>query len=263
MEHIKNKYPEIPIGRAKDLTGKKFGRLTALYRTETVKGRTYWVFQCECGNYHRGDAGEVTRTDRSGIKSCGCLTSELSRERIKTLNNKKRIDRTGRKDGMLTAIKDTGKSIRNRAVWLYKCDCGNEIELMANDVESNKFRSCGCTIMSIGEQKVDRVLKRSGLDYKKQITFEDCRNPKTGHVLYFDFIIYEDDAPVIAVEYDGEQHFNSSDFFGGEEGLKDLQYRDNYKNEYCKENNITMVRIPYYKIDEITLKMILEGGETQ
>lgn len=36
-------YKQIPIGQAKDLTGKRFGHLTVLYRTENNKTQTMWV----------------------------------------------------------------------------------------------------------------------------------------------------------------------------------------------------------------------------
>lgn len=36
--------------KIKDITGQKFGRLTALYRLHNTKGRTKWLCVCDCGN---------------------------------------------------------------------------------------------------------------------------------------------------------------------------------------------------------------------
>ena len=36
-----------------------------------------------------------------------------------------------------------------------------------------------------------------------------------------------------------------NDYFGGEEALKDTQYRDSVKDEYCKDNNIPFLRFNY------------------
>ena len=51
---------EIPVGRAKDLRGQKFNRLTVLYRTynNTSHQGAIWKCQCDCGNTVnvRGDA---------------------------------------------------------------------------------------------------------------------------------------------------------------------------------------------------------------
>lgn len=61
-----------------DLTNRKFGRLTVLYRTEPDKsGRCYWFCECECGNTTRVVANSL----RKGLtKSCGCLRKEVCKE---------------------------------------------------------------------------------------------------------------------------------------------------------------------------------------
>lgn len=43
----------------------------------------------------------------------------------------------------------------------------------------------------------------------------------------------------------GGQHFQSVEYFGGEEGLQNNLYRDSIKNEFCKSNNIKLIRILY------------------
>lgn len=39
-----------------------------------------------------------------------------------------------------------------------------------------------------------------------------------------------------------------------EEKLKENQIRDKIKNEWCKKNNIPLIRIPYTELDFLTLK---------
>jgi len=47
------------------------------------------------------------------------------------------------------------------------------------------------------------------------------------------------------------QHYESVEFFGGDNGLKIRQIKDQIKNEYCKNNNIRLIRIRYDEdIDE-------------
>lgn len=57
--------------RIKDLTGQKFGKLTALKMLDKrLKGCIMWECQCECGNIHRTrSSGLLT----GNVKSCGCL----------------------------------------------------------------------------------------------------------------------------------------------------------------------------------------------
>ena len=78
-----------------------------------------------------------------------------------------------------------------------------------------------------------------------------------GIPLRYDFIILENDKPVRLIEFDGPQHIKSSDYFGGEEELKKLQYHDGLKNEYARTHNIPLVRIPYKERDHITLDLIM------
>lgn len=49
----------------------------------------------------------------------------------------------------------------------------------------------------------------------------------------------------IAFEYQGEQHYNASDFFGGDEGLKNNQERDARKRALCLENGVTLIEWKY------------------
>ena len=43
---------EIPVGRAKDLRGQRFGKLTVLYRVHNgTEGRARWKCKCDCDSY--------------------------------------------------------------------------------------------------------------------------------------------------------------------------------------------------------------------
>ena len=73
----------IPLGRAKNLSGKKFGRLTAIERVSPISLQTafcvWWRCQCECGQIVSVSAGSL----RSGkTKSCGCLRREVSARNV-------------------------------------------------------------------------------------------------------------------------------------------------------------------------------------
>ena len=59
---------------------------------------------------------------------------------------------------------------------------------------------------------------------------------------YFDFYLTKHN---ICVEYDGIQHFESVEYFGGEQVFNETKIRDEIKNEYCKNNNIHLIRISY------------------
>jgi hypothetical protein len=63
----------------KDLTGLTFGMLTVLSRSGTENKHVSWLCKCECGT-EKIVLG--TNLKRGLIKSCGCLNSKMSSERL-------------------------------------------------------------------------------------------------------------------------------------------------------------------------------------
>lgn len=63
----------------------------------------------------------------------------------------------------------------------------------------------------------------------------------------------------IGIEYQGIQHYEAVDYFGGEEGLQDVKKRDNIKLEKCQKQDIVLLYWEYsVEINEINLKKLLE-----
>ena len=104
--------------------------------------------------------------------------------------------------------------------------------------------------LSKGERKILSLLDKTEMDFYIEYLFENCKRNKT---LWFDFYIEKYN---LAIEHDGEQHFFPVDFAGkGEEWakkeFKKVKKRDKIKTEYCENNNITLLRIPYWEFDNI------------
>jgi len=55
----------------------------------------------------------------------------------------------------------------------------------------------------------------------------------------------------MCVEFDGEQHYKSIKYFGGDVELEKLKHRDKIKTDYCIKNNINLLRIDYKNIRQI------------
>jgi hypothetical protein len=56
----------------------------------------------------------------------------------------------------------------------------------------------------------------------------------------------------IAIEYQGRQHFEAVDFFGGEEALEKTRERDDRKRRLCAEHECELIYVlPNYSIDEV------------
>lgn len=116
----------------KDLTGQKFGRLTALkpLRTEKNAG-VIWLCQCDCGTQKEVRASKLIQ---GTIKSCGCLSKE----------NRRRKDISGQRYGRLVAKEFRYYNEKHLDCWLFQCDCGNEKIIPAANVKWGNTRSCGC-----------------------------------------------------------------------------------------------------------------------
>ena len=99
---------------------------------------------------------------------------------------------------------------------------------------------------------IQKLLEENSIVYIKEYSFSDLKNKK---VLRFDFAIIENNQIVRLIEFDGIQHFEEQNYFT--HNLTETQNNDIIKNEYCKSNNIPLVRIPYWKRDNITLEMLL------
>lgn len=118
---------------AEDLTGRVFGKLTVLYRTENKGGRTCWMCRCECGT----EKAVVAHDLKAGkVKSCGCMAHDKGYNMI---------DIRGRRFGRLKALDPTDRRDRRGSVyWHCRCDCGNETDVTADHLIHGKCRSCGC-----------------------------------------------------------------------------------------------------------------------
>lgn len=132
--------------------------------------------------------------------------------------------------------------------------CGLHYKAKPNDF-INGHRCPNC-IESKGEAKIRIILEKYGVEFEREYRMDDCRHINT---LPFDFAVDINNS-LLLIEYDGEQHF--SNIFG-EESFRGTSRNDNIKNEYCEKKGIPLLRIPYYKYDDIEeiIKNYLNLGE--
>uniref|UniRef100_A0AC35TYQ7 GIY-YIG domain-containing protein n=1 Tax=Rhabditophanes sp. KR3021 TaxID=114890 RepID=A0AC35TYQ7_9BILA len=97
------------------------------------------------------------------------------------------------------------------------------------------------------------LLAKYGERVHPEHKFDDCRGKKNR--LPFDIFI----SPSLLVEVDGAQHFNAGSFGMTKEKLMEQQANDKIKNEYCRQEGLSLVRIAYSeysRIDEIVEEFI-------
>ena len=115
-------------------------------------------------------------------------------------------------------------------------------------IPSNILNGRGCPKcrFSYGEYNIDKYLTKHNIVHIFQHRFSDCKNKRT---LPFDFYLPDYN---VCIEFDGKQHFEAVDIFGGIDSLQATQRNDNIKTKYCANNNIILLRIKYdQNIEEI------------
>ena len=238
----------------KDLTGQIFGFLEIIgidHEKSKEKRNTYYF--CKCLKCKRDNIVSVRCSSlfNGTTKSCGCLNDESHRKDIRgQIFN----------DFLILDV-DYEKTYNNERLstgtyWRAKCQkCGKERSLIARDLFQGKVPSCECSkINSRGEELIKSILNNLNIEYEQQKIFNDLRNLNADTFLRLDFYLPKKN---IAFEYQGIQHYEPVEHFGGKDKLVLQQNNDNLKREYCKSHNIKLIEIPYWDYDKLNEEYLL------
>lgn len=176
--------------RSIDITGQKYGRLTAMYKNGKKGSMTVWHCKCDCGNECDVLLGDL----RAGVtQSCGCLLS---------INNGMLKDLVGQKFGMLTVLNRNGSTIDGNAIWHCKCDCGRYKDVPSHRLLNSITKSCGCLNVGIVGSQHENEIK----DYIKSISGLEAKKIKILDGKEID-LYYE--VKGIGIEYNGSDYHAS------------------------------------------------------
>ena len=100
---------------------------------------------------------------------------------------------------------------------------------------------CPTCNSSQGELNIIKILEEHSIKYINQKKFDGCINKRK---LSFDFYLPDYN---ICIEYDGIQHFESIEYFGGDKEFEYVKHKDSIKNNYCLSNNIKLFRIGHHE----------------
>ena len=278
-----------------DVTGQKFGKLTAIKYSHKRKNTIYWEFECSCEEHTRVIRA-ITDVKRSNKQSCGCADRKdytgltingwyiirYIKEKngwlcVNNYNEEKIIESCSFADKRWNGLRNINKKFVSeyeelkeewdydknvgidinrithgsmKKVW-WKCKkCNNEWKSSIN----SRAKGCGCPKCksSWGEKKIDKILSKNNILFETEKTYDDCRDINK---LKFDFYLPDYN---ILIEYDGRQHYANGGYWKvGDDDLEKIQKRDKIKNKYCQDNNIKLIRIPYWdysNIEEILIR---------
>lgn len=133
----------------------------------------------------------------------------------------------------------------------FHSSCSKEFEMLASNFTSGEQRCPYCRPnLSKAELKIRNILSELGVTYEEQYRFDDCKDKS---MLPFDFAIIEKGKLQGLIEYDGLQHFRG--WGSDKEDLENIKRRDSIKDNYCKNNDIPLVRITYKEYSNLEIKV--------
>ncbi len=166
-----------------------------------------------------------------------------------------------------TLLTKKSEYINAKTILLYECDFHPGI---IQKTTWMAFRvSGGCSLClekasSHAETIINNYLLDKNIKFNREYWFEDCKDIKP---LPFDFAIQDSSNNIVGLcEFNGKQHYEPIDWFGGNEKFKIQQLHDEIKRNYCLQRNIPLLVISYKEfcniekmLDEFIEKIFLKG----
>lgn len=197
---------------------------------------------CVCKN-HKDRGIQYLSYDNLKINKIGCIYC-------------KGLGRT--QESLQQEFDDANKNITildfvNYANITVQCNlCGNVWN--TKGVNINSGHGCPKCNMSNYEKRVELSLIHNNITYTTQYKFNDCRDKLP---LPFDFYLPKLN---ILIEVDGQGHYMPINFNGASDEKSQKSYQktvshDKIKTQYCEFNNIKLIRIPYYDLDNKNINL--------
>jgi len=217
----------------------------------------------DCGEIFKMRWGDVFHNE-CGCSICSGHQVGLS-NCLETLNPVLASEWHPIKNGDLTPFDVTCGS--GKLVWWQCSKCGHEWDAIINNRSSNASGCPKCN-NSKAEEKALETLNKYNIPNLLQHKFKNCKDIKS---LPFDIATFINSDKIklrILIEVDGEHHYKPVRFGGisferAEKKFIECQHHDKIKNNYCINNNIPLLRIPYwdfYKIEEILVDVLVNGN---
>ena len=185
----------------------------------------------------------------SFLKNGNCHYAEMCRNKplYKTIDRDQKVH-VGETYGnfYVESIKPSGDYADHQCRATVKCiHCGTVQERRFSELLDCTI-SCDCfRPHSSGETIIKFYLEDHKIPYKAEYKFDDLWSPEGGQMRY-DFAIIKNNKPIYLIEFDGEQHYQEAGTYYNPTGK--VQQHDDLKDDYAKNHNIPLIRIPYWDI---------------
>ena len=191
--------------------------------------------------------GEVFQNSLANLfNSYGCSQCSVEAQREKTRKNSETLIKdVFRVHRELITVADPSQYVNTDTKIEFRC-----IKKRHGSFQSTPhsiLRGNGCPIcrMSSGERKILFWLRDNSIEHKYQ--WRVNKHVGNGQFIY-DFFL-----PKLKtlIEFDGRQHFEPVEAWGGEKGLAKTRRNDKLKNEYAILKGLNLIRIKYTEFEDL------------
>ena len=207
---------------------------------QVSKGTRRFLIECPCGHQYEVNFSKF----KLGRRCPTCKDTAFSFEYVKEYIEKEGYELM--EDSYTNSV--TEMKIKHK-------QCGNIIFSSFHVFKNGKDGGKRCLVCKDkiykGEEAVKQHLNDLGIEFISQKRFKGCKDAQT---LPFDVYV-----PLynLVIEYDGEQHFDIKHSFDKSKFWVTI-YHDAIKNAYCEDNNINLLRIPYWEYENINTLIDIE-----
>lgn len=135
-----------------------------------------------------------------------------------------------------------------KKIW-WLCTYGHEWKTSVHHRHNNKSKCPNCKINSKGEILIKNYLDKLNIKYIQQYHIEYLEVKRSSIDFYIPSYNF-------AIEFDGIQHFEPRERFGGDEAFLIQVKNDIYKDMYCNDNQISLLRIHY--LDKKNIEKLID-----
>ena len=195
--------------------------------------------RCPCGNPFKTKFTTFKTNNKRKCNTCKIEEGAIKKRKGSEIFAEEFYEIWGDKYTLLSNyVKDTIK-IKIR------CNtCKSEYYTHPSSV-TRRETGCGKCSASKGERTIQQILRKHDIEFISEKSFERIKK------LRFDFLVQDN----FLLEYDGEFHFEMATFSKDERKMmKKLikqQKNDRTKNQFCIDNNIPLIRIPYWEFNNL------------
>ena len=167
---------------------------------------------------------------------------------LQTINPRLALQWHPTKNGDLKPEQVTSGS-RRKVWWLLPYDdkkTGMHYDFEWQASISNRARGANCPFLITyrGENYIKQYLQKNNISFNTQKKFSDLFGIGDGQLSY-DFSISNEKYEYILIEYNGIQHYEANDFFGGKEQFKKQKEHDKRKRDYAKKHGYKLITVKY------------------